>query len=338
MNSEEKDLLHSLSNTELNSESSQSNFSRKSFTRKLSSHKKPNLKARHSDKDILEDIVVNDLPMVPAIIVKCCDFIIENGGLQTEGIFRVSGSAARLKKLKDTFEINVDYEISSELYTVMDVSSLLKDYIRSLPEPLIPTELFQAFAAVTKIKNKRVQLENIVLLLSLLQIENRDTLEALLKFLTEVVKHNDVNKMGSHNLATIFAPCILKPPDSFQITKNTQVASIMEQNKAIIDCVTLFIAEVDSIFTISAELHNELIRKINATDSFTADILIKRKTVHYSYESVLSSPDKKLQINSSNDDLLGNDKRDELQKHIKATKVNNLKKVANKAIESGFES
>jgi len=76
--------------------------------------------------------------MVPAIIVKCCDFIIENGGLEIEGIFRVSGSALRLKKLRETFEVNIDYVISTELYTVMDVSSLLKDYIRSLPEPLIP--------------------------------------------------------------------------------------------------------------------------------------------------------------------------------------------------------
>lgn len=124
-------------------------------------------------------------------------------------------------------------------------ASLLKEYFRDLPEPLLCTNLYKAFletqskwttcvgnimvafyrfVVVVEIRNRRLQLEAISHLIQLLPVAHRDTLYELLKFLGTVSKHADDirspitgtvvrfgNKMDSSNLATVIAPNVLRP-------------------------------------------------------------------------------------------------------------------------------
>jgi len=75
---------------------------------------------------------------------------------------------------------------------------------------------------ISGIRNRRLQLEAISHLIRLLPIPHRDTLYVLLVFLAKVAAHSDDiwstegccltlgNKMDSYNLATVFAPNILR--------------------------------------------------------------------------------------------------------------------------------
>ena len=68
---------------------------------------------------------------------------------------------------------------------------------------------------------------------------------------------------------------------------------VNSENAAIIKCTSLLIEQVDQIFVIPAEMHNEILRKIAETDTRVADILIKRKAVQYNFESGSPTGDEK---------------------------------------------
>lgn len=83
---------------------------------------------------------------IPIIVAKCGIYLKTNG-LNVEGIFRVGGSTKRLKDLQVIFNTPPDFgkKLSWDGYTVHDAASILRRYLNSLPEPLIPLELYEEF-------------------------------------------------------------------------------------------------------------------------------------------------------------------------------------------------
>lgn len=68
-------------------------------------------------------------------------------GIDQEGIFRVSGSARVVDKLKTSFNMNGDADLEGE-GDIMAVGGLLKLFLRELPDSLIPEHLTQEFIAI----------------------------------------------------------------------------------------------------------------------------------------------------------------------------------------------
>uniref|UniRef100_A0A8D0FJR8 Rho GTPase-activating protein 18 n=1 Tax=Strix occidentalis caurina TaxID=311401 RepID=A0A8D0FJR8_STROC len=87
-----------------------------------------------------------------------------------------------------------------------DAASLLKLFIRELPQPLLTVEYLKAFQNVQNLPMKKQQLQALNLLVLLLPEANRDTLKALLEFLQRVIDHRDKNKMTLNNVAMVMAP------------------------------------------------------------------------------------------------------------------------------------
>lgn len=113
-----------------------------------------------------------------------------------------------------------------DIYTIAD---LLKLFLRLLPQPIIPIELyFQYFLAGTLIEDKRIYITYLGSLIKLLPVDNRNVLEYLCKFFKEVAKRSDENKMNASNLAIIFAPSIFgqsKIPDSSTLIIESKATS-----------------------------------------------------------------------------------------------------------------
>ncbi|XP_061479804.1 rho GTPase-activating protein 18 isoform X3 [Rhineura floridana] len=132
---------------------------------------------------------------------------IEEGKLDTEGLLRIPGVAARIKHLCHELEAKF-YEGTFNWENVKqhDAASLLKLFIRELPQPLLTVEYLKAFQDVQKLPIKKHQLQALNLLVLLLPEGNRDTLKALLEFLQRVIDHRDKNKMTLKNVAVVMAP------------------------------------------------------------------------------------------------------------------------------------
>ncbi|KAK6484818.1 rho GTPase-activating protein SYDE2-like isoform X1 [Huso huso] len=158
--------------------------------------------------------------MVPLLIEKCITEI-ENRGCQVVGLYRLCGSAAVKKELREAFERDSKaVELSENQYPDINViTGVLKDYLRELPFPLITKQLYEAVLdAMIKrplrigpngCENEQCDSEYTVSLLEHLPEVEKVTLRMLLDHLKRVASYHEVNKMNCQNLAVCFGPVLL---------------------------------------------------------------------------------------------------------------------------------
>nr|XP_028579234.1 rho GTPase-activating protein 18 isoform X5 [Podarcis muralis] len=127
---------------------------------------------------------------IPLIFQKLISHI-EEGKLDTEGLLRIPGVAARVKNLCQELEAKF-YEGTFHWENVKqhDAASLLKLFIRELPQPLLTVEYLKAFQDVQKLPTKKHQLQALNLLVLLLPDGNRDTLKIPTFLVNQVRKQN----------------------------------------------------------------------------------------------------------------------------------------------------
>ena len=101
-----------------------------------------------------------------------------------------------------------------------DLASLLKMWVRDLPEPIIPFEysgpdLFNAFlqGRIIEYVSSMPRLHSL-------------TLAYLIGFLQELALHEDKTKMGASNLAIVFAPNIIREKENQNQLNNMNFALI----------------------------------------------------------------------------------------------------------------
>uniref|UniRef100_G3U0N6 Rho GTPase-activating protein SYDE1 n=1 Tax=Loxodonta africana TaxID=9785 RepID=G3U0N6_LOXAF len=150
---------------------------------------------------------------VPLIIQKCVGQI-ERRGLRVVGLYRLCGSAAVKKELRDAFERDsAAVCLSEDLYPDINViTGILKDYLRELPTPLITQPLYQVvLEAMAQGPPDRAppSPEGTRGLLSCLPDVERATLTLLLDHLRLVSSFHVHNRMTPQNLAVCFGPVLL---------------------------------------------------------------------------------------------------------------------------------
>ncbi|XP_043924878.1 rho GTPase-activating protein 24-like isoform X2 [Protopterus annectens] len=149
--------------------------------------------------------------VAPMIVEQCVGFI-RKQGLQEVGLFRLPGQANLVKDLQDAFDAGEKptFDSNTDVHTV---ASLLKLYLRELPEPVIPFSKYEDFLLCAKLltHNKEEGLEELKRLLKDLSAVNLNLLQYICRFLDEVQSYSNVNKMSIRNLATVFGPNILRP-------------------------------------------------------------------------------------------------------------------------------
>ncbi|KAK2872889.1 hypothetical protein Q8A67_022786 [Cirrhinus molitorella] len=149
--------------------------------------------------------------MAPLVVEQCVDFIREHG-LTEVGLFRQPGQATLVKELQEAFDAGEkpSFDNSTDVHTV---ASLLKLYLRELPEPLVPFSRYEEFLVCGKrIPTDREKgLQDLKSLLYELPVANFNLLKYICQFLNDVQSYSNVNKMSIQNLATVFGPNILRP-------------------------------------------------------------------------------------------------------------------------------
>ncbi|XP_069563754.1 active breakpoint cluster region-related protein [Brachyistius frenatus] len=160
----------------------------------------------------IETLAQQEGVLVPHV-VRCCVEEVERRGLDEEGIYRVSGTSSNINALKTAFNSNLREAVAKlRSAEVNAVSGVLKLYFRELPEPLVPTELFQSLTRALDIQDLNSRLVSMLSLLQSCPDTNRHTFLYLLRHLQRVSEKQDVNKMSLLNLATVFGPSLLRPP------------------------------------------------------------------------------------------------------------------------------
>ncbi|XP_067843135.1 rho GTPase-activating protein 7 isoform X1 [Heptranchias perlo] len=132
---------------------------------------------------------------------------LRNQCLDQVGLFRKSGVKSRiqaLRQMNETCTDNVNYEGQS----AYDVADMLKQYFRDLPEPLMTSKLSETFLQIYQYVPKDQRLQAIQAGIMLLPDENREALQTLLYFLSDVAAVVEENQMTPTNLAVCLAPSL----------------------------------------------------------------------------------------------------------------------------------
>ncbi|XP_054005265.1 rho GTPase-activating protein 21-like [Hylaeus anthracinus] len=221
---------------------------------------------------------------VPAVVRQCIRHL-ENTGLRTLGVFRVSPSKKRVRQLREDFDCGRETKIGPD-QCPHDVAALLKEFFRDLPDPLLCRDLYQAFVHTQKIRNRRLQQEALQHLIQLLPTPNRETLWALLNFLSVVAANSDDqkteagdwvpgNKMDSTNLATVFAPNILhcvKPGQRSEVSVERA-----EERIDVINVVRALLEHTATLFMVPAALLDEVYLHMMDTHPAELDLALSRR-------------------------------------------------------------
>lgn len=147
-----------------------------------------------------------------------------------EGIFRLSGSAKRIKDLQQIFNTPDRYGKGLDWtgYNVHDAANILRRYLNQLPEPIVPLESYERFRqplrAYQANGQRNTQSEAMEAeehsktvrayqqLITELPPLNRQLLLYILDLLAVFASKSDLNRMNAQNLAAIFQPGIISHP------------------------------------------------------------------------------------------------------------------------------
>uniref|UniRef100_A0A3B4TRC7 Rho-GAP domain-containing protein n=1 Tax=Seriola dumerili TaxID=41447 RepID=A0A3B4TRC7_SERDU len=165
----------------------------------------------------LENLARQYIPefgLVPCFLVDACSFLLERAG--TVGLFRKPGSLPRIKTLRAKLNSG---EGCLSIALPYDVATLIKQFCRELPEPLFPSELHAALLKAQALSNVQDRTSALQLLSCLLPARNSSCLHYLFNFLSKISQRCSENLMTSSNLATVFAPCLLPPPNKTEMSE-----------------------------------------------------------------------------------------------------------------------
>ncbi|XP_046891329.1 stAR-related lipid transfer protein 13 isoform X2 [Hypomesus transpacificus] len=127
--------------------------------------------------------------------------------LDQVGLFRKSGVKSRILALRQMNESSPD-NVSYEDQSAYDVADMVKQFFRDLPEPLLTSKLGETFLHIYQYVPKDQRLQAIQAAIMLMSDENREVLQTLLCFLSDVTSNVEENQMTPMNIAVCLAPSL----------------------------------------------------------------------------------------------------------------------------------
>jgi len=175
-------------------------------------------------RDLTEQVLAENRA-VPWI-VEFCIAAVETKGMDMEGIYRKSAPASEVRSFhrqlleNDAVDLgglsrtsNAKPAEAEEIHDVSTVTSVLKQYLRDLPNPLLTYEAYDNFLEIARMAPSDARLRMAESVLVSLPQANQDTIRYLMHHLARVAQRSARNLMNSKNLAVVFGPTILRGRD-----------------------------------------------------------------------------------------------------------------------------
>ncbi|XP_026161757.1 rho GTPase-activating protein 15 isoform X2 [Mastacembelus armatus] len=191
--------------------------------------------------------------------VRLCTEAVEKRGLDTDGIYRVSGNLAVIQKLR--FLVNHERAVTtdgrymfpaelvqeeklnldeSEWEDIHVITGALKLFFRELPEPLVPYGFFTDIVETVKMSDYMDKVDRLKCLVLNMPPPNHDTLKFMCRHLKRVLQHSNTNRMTTQNIGIVFGPTLMRP----ERDNGNMAVNMVYQNQA----VELILSEFDHIF------------------------------------------------------------------------------------------
>ncbi|XP_012938951.1 rho GTPase-activating protein 24 [Aplysia californica] len=170
----------------------------------------------------LEDIIFwekKEGRRIPYIVDECVEYLYKYG-LDVEGLFRLPGRQTSVKDIIARFEQGQKVSFEDSGTDVHVVASVLKNFLRELPDSLIPCDLFQKFMNIAlrfmsakTDEEKEGFVGELSSAMKMIPQDNYVILKYICNFLREVGLHENQNKMSMSSLGRIFGYNIIRHID-----------------------------------------------------------------------------------------------------------------------------
>ncbi|XP_043088122.1 rho GTPase-activating protein 15 isoform X3 [Puntigrus tetrazona] len=176
----------------------------------------------------LELLCEREKSTVPQFVRKCTDAV-ERRGLETDGIYRVSGNLAVIQKLR--FAVNherLDLD-DPQWEDIHVITGALKLFFRELPEPLVPYGFFHDVVEAAKLSDYTEKVDKLKMLVISMPPPNQSTLRHMIRHLRRVMESSDRNRMTTQNIGIVFGPTLMRPENE----SGNMAINMVYQNQAI---------------------------------------------------------------------------------------------------------
>ncbi|KIR97882.1 RalA-binding protein 1 [Cryptococcus deuterogattii 2001/935-1] len=186
---------------------------------------------------LTDSLAVATIGGLPAIVFRCIEYLEAKKAEDEEGIYRLSGSSAVIRGLKEKFDNQGDIKLlaADEHWDPHAIAGLLKTFLRDLPTSLLTRELHTQFLTVTDIVEPSERIAELARLVSELPRPNYALLRALVAHLILIVQNSARNKMTLRNIGIVFSPTLGIPAGIF--------------SEMITNCGPIFDDEVETLDT-----------------------------------------------------------------------------------------
>ncbi|XP_071496851.1 phosphatidylinositol 3-kinase regulatory subunit alpha-like [Diadema antillarum] len=153
----------------------------------------------------------------PLVVIKCVEAI-ESKGVGERGLYRVSSSTSAVNDIKRSFNENPEAVDLSRYNDVHCITGVLKRYLRELPNPVIPIEMYDNFLAAHRSDNEHTRIANLLACVEQLPRAHHSTLCYLMAHFKRITA-----QIQAWHLAAVFCHILLRPPQSelINVIRNT---------------------------------------------------------------------------------------------------------------------
>ncbi|CAJ0566203.1 unnamed protein product, partial [Mesorhabditis spiculigera] len=194
---------------------------------------------------------------IPLILADVVDEI-QRRGIQMKGLYRLCGAKSKIEEICELFERHTgDSHIPLDDAHPVNLTSVVKWYLRKLPEPLMTFELHptwirfgQKFSSGTVDES---QIADLAAAIAQLPKANYETLRFLTLHLNRVSWFSSSNLMTPSNLSTVISPSLCWPQYcKFQMKSQspTQANSAIQEAQYASKAIEILIANAHSIFNV----------------------------------------------------------------------------------------
>nr|CDJ93111.1 Protein kinase C and RhoGAP domain containing protein [Haemonchus contortus] len=152
------------------------------------------------------------------LIIESTIHELQKRGMRVKGIYRTCGVKSKIEEICEAFERCAgDSTVDLEHVHPMNLASVVKLYLRKLPEPLMTYELYNEwirFGVKCNEEPDDEHLEELKRLTRRLPLCNYETLKHLMLHLNRVTWFQESNLMGPSNLSTVVAPSLVWQPST----------------------------------------------------------------------------------------------------------------------------
>ena len=153
----------------------------------------------------------NEKGNLPIVFDQMINYLLSNNCHKVAGIFRISGENEEIIDFRQRYDFGekVDLKDASAIHTV---ASLFKLYLKIMPEPLIPFNLYPKFIKLQDLEKSQV-IEEIIKMLKTLSPVRKAMFIKMIELMDKIQQNSSENKMTKENLSIVVGVNVLRSND-----------------------------------------------------------------------------------------------------------------------------